>query len=56
MVTCYKKVQVMSEKSRQNFSSQFKTRVAMDAIRKVDGFVKSPDAALRCIFRRCGAP
>ncbi len=23
---------------------------------KLDGFVKSPDAALRCILRRCGAP
>jgi hypothetical protein len=21
-----------------------------------DGFVKSPDAALRCILRRCGVP
>jgi ribosomal protein L28 len=22
----------------------------------IDGFVKSPDAALRCILRRCGVP
>ena len=35
MVTCYKKEQVMSEKSRKNFSSQFKAKVAMDAIRGV---------------------
>jgi transposase-like protein len=35
MVTCYKKEQVMSEKNRKNFSSQFKAKVAIDAIRGV---------------------
>jgi transposase-like protein len=35
MVTCYKKEQAMSEKNRKNFSSQFKAKVAIDAIREV---------------------
>jgi hypothetical protein len=26
------------------------------SIANIDGFVKSPDAALRCILRRCGVP
>jgi transposase-like protein len=35
MVTCYKKEQAMSEKNRKNLSSQFKAKVAIDAIREV---------------------
>lgn len=35
MVTCDRKEQVMSEKNRKIFSSQFKAKVALDAIRGV---------------------
>jgi hypothetical protein len=35
MVACKKREQAVSEKKRKNFSGQFKTKVALEAIRGV---------------------